>query len=72
MDNVLKIADVVSRTGLSRVAIWRRVRRGEFPAPIQLSENRVGWPETEIKAWRDAQPRRHYGLARSGGEPAVV
>jgi prophage regulatory protein len=61
MDNILRIADVTARTGLSRVSIWRKVRTGQFPAPIELSTNSIGWPESEVTAWQSSRPRRTYG-----------
>ncbi len=62
MENqMLRAPEVMARTGLSRVTIWRRVRAGTFPAPVQLGENSIGWPATEISAWLESRPRRTYG-----------
>ena len=62
MDNqMLRAPEVMARTGLSRVTIWRRVRAGTFPAPVQLGENSIGWPASEITAWLANRPRRTYG-----------
>jgi len=61
MDNMLRIADVMARTGLSRVSIWRQVRAGQFPAPIELSVNTIGWLENDIASWQASRPRRTYG-----------
>lgn len=35
----------------SRSHIYRLVARGEFPAPIHLSKNRIGFIEEEIDHW---------------------
>jgi prophage regulatory protein len=61
MDNILRIADVTARTGLSRVSIWRKVRAGQFHAPLEISSNTIGWPESEIAEWQSTRPRRTYG-----------
>ena len=62
MENqMLRAPEVMARTGLSRVTIWRWVRAGTFPAPIQLGENSIGWPASEITAWLASRPRRTYG-----------
>ena len=61
MDNILRVGEVIARTGLSRVSIWRKVRAGEFPAPIELSANSIGWPESEVAQWQASRPRRRYG-----------
>jgi prophage regulatory protein len=70
MDNILRVSEVEERTGLSRITIWRKVRAGAFPPPIQLSENTIGWPEADVAAWRDAQPRRTYGASQPAPEAA--
>lgn len=50
-ERILRIPEVVEITGLSRTTIWRVERKGEFPARVQLSENSVGWRESEVKEW---------------------
>jgi prophage regulatory protein len=42
---------------LSRSTIWRRVRDGRFPAPLQISPGRVAWWGDDILAWITAQKR---------------
>ena len=59
-NNMLNAREVVARVGLHRSTIWKRVRAGTFPAPHELGENKIGWPETEITAWLDSRPRRTY------------
>lgn len=63
MENqMLRAPEVMARTGLSRVTIWRRVRAGTFPAPTELGENSIGWPEAEISAWLANRPHRTYSV----------
>ena len=59
-DKIVRSAEVLSRTGLSRTTIWRKIRSGDFPAPIQLGPNSVGWPEHEVDAWVASRPRVSY------------
>jgi prophage regulatory protein len=49
-----------AETGKSRVQLWRDIRAGRFPAPIELGPNSVGWYRAEIDAWLAARPRRTY------------
>lgn len=42
-------------TGLSRVTVWRLRRQGQFPCPIRLSANRIGWRLQEIVDWLGAR-----------------
>ncbi len=62
---MLRAPEVMARTGLSRVTIWRRVRAGTFPAPTELGENSIGWPASVITEWLDSRPRRTYGAEAS-------
>ena len=59
-DAILRDPQVRLRTGLSRVQRWRLIRAGEFPAPIQLGRNSIGWRESEVNAWVKERPRVHY------------
>lgn len=58
---ILRVRDVLLRTGLSRSTIWRLVRKGEFPAPLILSANAIGWASQEVEAWLGSRQRRTYG-----------
>ncbi len=60
---ILRDPEVQERTRLSRVQRWRRVRKGTFPAPLQLGENSIGWFEDEIEAWLSERPRVSYAAA---------
>ncbi len=42
---------VTDRTSLSRTTLWRMVRRGEFPKPVQVSPGRIAWPEVAVNNW---------------------
>ena len=66
--NVLDIKEVMKRTRLSRMTIYRLERRGEFPCRIQLSPNRIGWHDDVIEEWiKGRSPRqqktRHDALS---------
>jgi prophage regulatory protein len=52
---------VCRKTGKSRVQLWRDIRNGRFPAPIEIGPNSVAWHEVEVEAWLAARPRRTYG-----------
>jgi prophage regulatory protein len=60
-ERLLPPAVVMDRTSLSRTTLWRLVRAGKFPAPIQVSAGRVAWSETALQQWiasKIAQPAR--------------
>lgn len=60
---LIKLDQVVGRTGLSRSAIYRRVAEGAFPSPVKPRGSLSAWVEDEVNAWinaeimnRDAKP----------------
>ena len=58
MERIMRTPEVVKITGLSKTTIWRRVRSGDFPAPIRLgglAARSVGWREAEIERWIDTR-----------------
>ena len=56
---------VEERVGKSRVQIYRDVKAGKFPAPIELGPNSVGWFEDELNEYLASRPRRTYRVEGS-------
>ena len=54
-DRFIGEAECHKITSLSRVTRWRMERKGTFPRRRQISLNRIGWLESEIRAWVEAQ-----------------
>lgn len=48
-------------TGRSRVQLWRDIRAGRFPQPIELGANSVAWFAEEVDRHLSELPRRTYG-----------
>jgi prophage regulatory protein len=48
---LIRIDELVERTGLSRTTIWRLTRAAQFPAPLKLSKQRRSWIEAEVAEW---------------------
>lgn len=46
-------------------SIRRMVTEGRFPKPVQLSENRIAYLESEVAAWMNER------LKASGKEPSI-
>lgn len=56
--SILRRRQVEVRTGLCRSAIYAAVAAGTFPKPIRLGNSRsVGWIESEVSDWIEAQIR---------------
>jgi prophage regulatory protein len=49
--SVLRLPSVVQQTGLSRSAIYQRIKDGNFPKSISLGSRAVGWLSSDIQAW---------------------
>jgi prophage regulatory protein len=50
-DRMLPPVVVMDRVSLSRTTIWRLVKRGEFPPPIQLTKGRHAWSAEAVQGW---------------------
>ncbi|MBI5136849.1 MAG: AlpA family transcriptional regulator [Nitrospirae bacterium] len=61
---LLRLREVVARTGLSRSTVYVRVTAGDFPAPVAIGGCRVAWREDEVNDWIASRPR--VALGREG------
>ena len=50
---LLRITDVVEKTGLSRSTIYQRRIKGSFPDAVPLGGGRMAWLSSEVDAWID-------------------
>lgn len=57
MERILRATEVLKVVGFSRATLWRRVRAGEFPAPVSLGPRAVGWYQREVDEWLASRPR---------------
>ena len=48
---ILRLPQVMARTGLSRSTVYAKIASAEFPEPINLGSRAVGWLSDEIEAW---------------------
>jgi prophage regulatory protein len=63
---LLRLPEVLERTGLSVSEIYRRIAQKTFPAPVKLGLRASAWASTEVDAWvrelievRDRAERSH-------------
>ena len=50
-DRILRIENVLDRTGLSRSTLYRKIREGTFPEQIAISSRCSGWRESAVSEW---------------------
>jgi prophage regulatory protein len=48
---LLRMADVVKKTGLSRSTIGRLMAKGLFPKPIKISGVMTRWLSCDVDSW---------------------
>jgi prophage regulatory protein len=48
---ILRLKDVIEKTGIARSTIYKYVDAGTFPEPIPLGGRSVGWVDSEIHNW---------------------
>ncbi len=51
IDRILRLPAVLSRTGLSRSTLYRKMECGTFPKNIPISTRCTGWRESAVSAW---------------------
>lgn len=54
---ILRLADVRKLVGLHKSTIYRLIDANDFPKPVRLGPNSVGWLREEIDAWIDSRKR---------------
>jgi len=48
---IIKLSEVKTTTGLSGSSIYRMASAGTFPKPIKLGERSSGWIGSEVDQW---------------------
>lgn len=48
---ILRLKEVIEKTGLARSTIYKYVDAGTFPEPIPLGGRSVGWVDSEVHEW---------------------
>ena len=50
-DRIIRLKTVLTRTGLSRSTLYRKIADGTFPAQVRISVHGAGWRESSINRW---------------------
>src|SRR5882757_9990945 len=51
LERLIRIPEVLRRTGLSKRMIYRLEAEGRFPRRRKLGLRAVGWPESQVSVW---------------------
>lgn len=57
MSKIIRLSEVIDRTGLSRSTIYELMKSSLFPAQRRLGLRSVGWLEAEISVWVSTRAR---------------
>jgi prophage regulatory protein len=53
-DRILRLPEVMFRTGLGRTSIYDGMKAGTFVKSVHIGPRAVGWRESAIAAWIEA------------------
>lgn len=52
---LIRIAQVIETTTLSKASIYRLMGLGKFPQPVRIAERRIAWRSSDLHAWMDSR-----------------
>ncbi|MBS0356110.1 MAG: AlpA family phage regulatory protein [Proteobacteria bacterium] len=55
MNPLIRLAQVIETTTLSKASIYRLMGLEKFPAPVKIAERRVAWRQSDIAAWMESR-----------------
>ena len=57
--SILRIKEVMHRTGLPRSTLYREIHKKQFPGPVKLTNGRsVGWQESAVSEWIESREKK--------------
>tara|TARA_R110001592_G_scaffold13740_2_gene62810 strand:- start:31814 stop:32059 length:246 start_codon:yes stop_codon:yes gene_type:complete len=62
---ILRLKQVLDLTGLARATVYRYMADGLFPRNVKLGIRSVGWVESEVVEWIQAQIEVRDSLPQS-------
>lgn len=64
---ILRIIDLVEFLSLSKPTIYRLIKRGQFPIPIKLGSQAVGWLKKDVELWLEDRIAIRDGIVAGSG-----
>lgn len=49
--NILRLPEVITKTGRSRSTLYADIEAGRFPKPVKLGARAIGFVADEVDAW---------------------
>ena len=60
---MLKLSQVVERTGLGKTSIYDLQKGGRFPRSVHVTSHSVRWIEAEVQTWLEHQAQARISAA---------
>ena len=54
-NQILRLPDVMRLAGLAASTLYQKILESDFPRSIKLGARSVGWLESEVNDWIEAQ-----------------
>jgi prophage regulatory protein len=67
LDPIIRRPELLEITGVSIATVYRWIAEGEFPPPVKLGRNSVGWRESEVREWLESRRPVDLGSAAEAG-----
>ena len=48
---LIRLPEVINRTGYRRTSIYEKIDQGVFPQPVKLGARAIAWVESEVDSW---------------------
>ncbi|ELS7774483.1 AlpA family transcriptional regulator [Escherichia coli] len=62
-NSLLRLSDVMRRTGYGRAWIYRLIAQGRFPKPVKVGSRSIAFVESEIDEWINQRIAESRGTA---------
>jgi len=69
-DRIIRLQTVLTRTGLSRSTLYRKIAEGTFPPQVRISVHGAGWHESAVNRWIADPPGYRAGPGNRDAERA--
>jgi len=66
--SLIRLTEVLCRTGYSKASIYRLIRQGRFPVQVKIGPRSVAFIESEVDEWinQRIEESRSDGLSKDG------
>ena len=48
---LIRLPEVMNKTGLSRSSVYLKIGNGDFPQSVSIGDRSVAWVESEVDDW---------------------